>query len=230
MPLLNNLDFPVYLPHPMAQTQQVFKLSTFTIGFLLNFIILLVISFSRQLHNPRHLFWIGVSLINKFYLIQCVLELVAIVNQNRIACAMFSLNAGVGYSALLLCLSLAACDRYSAIAHYEWYQRKITNRVVVLTLVGSFLLTFVAITSPFWTGFKSPSSCTVNLTHMHCVLVWDLLLGIFSVALHIKIYIVSKATIRQYAPTLNQLPMTQRFNQENNQPGQGNFPLICSFR
>jgi len=42
---------------------------------------------------------------------------------------------------------------------------------------------------------------------------------------HIKIYIVSKAKIRQYAPTLNQLPMTRRFNQENNQPDPGNFSL-----
>ena len=39
-----------------------------------------------------------------------------------------------------------------------------------------------------------------------------------TVPLHIKSYIVSKATIRQYALTLNQLLLTQRFNQENNQP------------
>ena len=46
-----------------------------------------------------------------------------------------------------------------------------------------------------------------------------------TVALHIKIYIVSKATIRQYAPTLNQLLLTQRFNQENNQPGDNECSL-----
>ena len=40
-----------------------------------------------------------------------------------------------------------------------------------------------------------------------------------TVPLHIKIYIASKATIRHYALTLHQLLLTQRFNQENNQPG-----------
>jgi len=40
------------------------------------------------------------------------------------------------------------------------------------------------------------------------------------VALHIKIYIVTRAIIRQYAPNLNQFPLTQRFiNQENNLQG-----------
>ena len=214
-----SLDRP--LAKSMSKEQQAFKLSTFVVGFLVNAIIFLVIVFSRQLHYPRHIFWIGVSLINYFYLIQCALELVAKVNQDPVACSVYVFNAGVGYSALLLCLSLAACDRYSAIARYEWYKTKITNRAVVMALISSFSLTFAVITSPFWTGFKSASSCTVNLTHMHWVLAWDLLLGIFSVVLHVKIYIISRAIISQHAPNLNQLPMTQRFftNQENNPQG-----------
>ena len=79
-------------------------------------------------------------------------------------------HAGVGYSAQLFILSLAACDGYSAIAHYDWYKKRITNKLIILALIGSFILTFLVITSPFWTGFKSIGSGAVNLTHMQFVL------------------------------------------------------------
>ena len=87
-----------------------------------------------------------------------------------------------------------AFDRYAAIAHYDWYTKKATNRAVVLVLFGSFALTFIITASPFWTGFQSVAHCTVNLTHMHWVLVWNLLLGI---ALHIRIFFSSRAAIRK---------------------------------
>lgn len=137
--LLSRFDLPIYTAIPLSE--QAFRISNITIGFLLNIIILLVIVVSRQLHNPRHIFWVGVSLINQFYLMQCALEIVAIVYPNATICPLFVLNAGVGYSALLLCLSLAACDRYAAIAFWEWYKKRITNKVIVLVLIiPSFLL------------------------------------------------------------------------------------------
>ena len=219
--LLSRFDLPIYTAIPLSE--QAFRISNITIGFLLNIIILLVIVVSRQLHNPRHIFWVGVYLINQFYLMQCALEIVAIVYPNATICPLFVLNAGVGYSALLLCLSLAACDRYAAIAFWEWYKKRITNKVIVLVLISSFVLTFIVITSPFRTGFKSISTCTINLTHMHFVLGWDFLLGLFSVILHVKIYIVSRLAVREYAPNLNQFPLTQRFNQENKPQGNAFF-------
>ena len=224
---VNIYDWPLHT-ESFSRAQQDLRITIFVFGFVINSIILLVIIYSRQLHYPRHIFWAGVSLINHYYLIQCVVEFISRVYRSAIACNIYVFNASVGYSALLLCLSLAACDRYSAIAHYNWYKRKVTNRAVIIAMISSFFLTFVVTTSPFWTGYKSASSCTVNLTHMHWVLAWDLLLGIFSVVLHVKIYIVSRATIRQYAPQLrNLLPLTQRFiNQEINPQGINN-PL-CS--
>jgi len=223
----NIYDWPLHT-ELFSRGQQDLRITIFVFGFVINSIILLVIIYSRQLHYPRHLFWAGVSLINHYYLIQCVVEFISRVYRSAIACKIYVFNASVGYSALLLCLSLAACDRYSAIAHYNWYKRKVTNRAVIIAMISSFFLTFVVTTSPFWTGYKSASSCTVNLTHMHWVLAWDLLLGIFSVVLHVKIYIVSRATIRQYATQLsNQLPLTQRFtNQEINPQGINNPPFI----
>ena len=212
---LNNIfDMPLSTK-PIPEWQQALKISIFIFGFIAYLVIFLVIVYSRQLHFPRHIFWAGVTLINYYDLIQCVLEFVARVHHSLIACKIYVFNASVAYTSLLLCLSLAACDRYSAIAHYEWYKKRITNRVVIIAIATGFTVSFFVTTSPFWTDCKSPSKCTVNLTHMHWVLLWDVLLGIFSVALHVKIYIASRDAIRQYAPNLNQFPLTQRFVAKN---------------
>ena len=196
---LVTFDVPMNV-QPISLETQIFRLSIICVGFLLNGCLLVIFSCSRQLRFPRHLFWPAVALINFFYLIQCIIEIVAIVHQNPIACQMYVLNAGVGYSLLLLCLALTALDRYLSIAKHEWYKRRITNRVVLTVLYGSSAVTYIVITSPFWTGYKKISACTVNLTHMNCVLSWNLLLGITCVILHINIYIKSRALIRNCPP------------------------------
>ena len=113
---------------------------------------------------------------------------------------------------MLLCLTLAALDRYLAITRYEWYKRRVTVRGVVLLLSGSFGLTFIIVTSPFWTGFKSVYSCTINMTQMHWVFMWYLLLGLICVFLHGMIFVKSRTIIRQSQFNYsNQQPITQRF-------------------
>jgi len=144
---------------------------------------------------------------------ECFFEKEIVAHEESITCRIFVLFAGVDYSALLLFLFLAACDRFAAIAsHYDWYTKKVTNRAVILVLFGSFSLTFIIIASSFWTGFQSVAHFTVNLTHMHWVLVWNMLLGIACVALHIRIFFSSRAAIRMY-PNFSQQqgPITLRF-------------------
>ena len=219
--LLSRFDLPIYTAIPLSE--QAFRISNITIGFLLNIIILLVIVVSRQLHNPRHIFWVGVSLINQFYLMQCALEIVAIVYPNATICPLFVLNAEcwiLGIAPLLVsgCLRPLRCNRLLGVVQEENHEQSDCS-----CSHHSFVLTFIVITSPFRTGFKSISTCTINLTHMHFVLGWDFLLGLFSVILHVKIYIVSRLAIREYAPNLNQFPLTQRFNQENKPQGNAFF-------
>ena len=209
---LGSFDIPMNL-QPISLVTQILRLSTVGVGFFLNGILLLVFGCSRQLRSPRHLFWPAVALINFFYLTQNIIEIVAIVHKDQIACQMYVLNAGVGYSLLLLCLCLTALDRYLFIANHEWYKRRITNRVVLTALCGSSAVTYIAITSPFWaTGYKKISACTVNLTYMNCVLSWDLLLEIACLVLHINVYIRSRALIRNYPPQhLMEIPLTFQF-------------------
>ena len=196
---------------PISLAEHIFLLSTISVGFVLNCVLLVVVITLRQLRYPRHLFWCAVALINVFYLIQCVIEIVANVYKDRILCQIFVLNFGVGYSLLLQCLSLAALDRYMAIKNQEWYKRRVTNRAVIIVLCGSSTITYLAITSPYWTGNKKISTCTINLTHMNCVLSWDLLLGIIGFTFHFMIYIKSKAVIRLYPPQHNPIPVTFQF-------------------
>ena len=206
-----NFDVPMNV-QPISLATQIFRLSIIVVGFFLNGFLLVIFSCSRQLRSPRHLFWPAVAVINFFYLFQPLIEIVAIVHKNQIACQMYVLNAGVGYSLLLLCLSLAALDRYLSIAKHEWYKRRITNRVVLAVLCGSSAVTYIVITSPFWTGYKKISACTVNLTHMNIVLSWNLLLGIVCFVLHINIYIRSRALIRNCPPQhLTGIPLTYQF-------------------
>lgn len=220
------IDFDVPIDViPISFGQQVFRYSVASVGIFLNCILLIVVSSSRQLRYPRHLFWQAISIINLFYLFQCIIEIMAIEHSNRIACQFYTFNAGVGYSLLLLVLSLAAFDRYVAIAYQEWYKKKVTNRSVLIGICLMTVLTYLVITSPFWTGYKKVNKCTVNLTHMHWILVWNLLLGVWCFVLHIKIYIKSKELIHLYPIQLNRNPIVVQFQ---NTSQRVSFPVIES--
>ena len=179
--LLINFDVPMNIRF-ISLTQQIYHSILIVVGTLINFFVVFVIYYSRQLHYPRHLFWVAISLINEFSIIQTLLEIVAILYGNRVACQIFVFNAGVSYTISLTFLALAALDRYLAIGRYEWYKNKVTNRGAIYLLSFGFIVTYATITSPFWTGFKDFKNCTINLTHMHCVMIYDLLLGFLALS------------------------------------------------
>ncbi|KAK4014412.1 hypothetical protein OUZ56_026935 [Daphnia magna] len=206
-----SLDVPMNI-RPMSLTQQSYRYVIIVVGALINSLVVLVIRYSRQLHYPRHVYWGAISLINQCYLVQSILEIVAIVDHNRGACQAFVLNAGVYYTIMLTFLALAALDRYLAIARYEWYKRKVTNRATIYFLLFVYVVTHMAIISPFWTGFKTIKNCAVNVTHMHCVMIYDLLLGVLCVVLHLMIFIRSREATRQY-PNFHGAPVALRFHQ-----------------
>lgn len=182
-------------------------------GTLLNFLVIAVVRCSRQLHYPRHVFWVGISIINQCSVIQSLIELVAFVDRSRVACQLYVLNAGVYYTIFLTFLALAALDRYLAITRYEWYKNKVTNRSVIYLLSAGCFVTYTTITSPFWTGSKSIKNCTVNLTHVHSVMIYDLLLGFLCVILHIKIFLRSRKAARlQPRPNLADASIALQFH------------------
>ena len=137
--LLINLDVPMNLRF-ISLTQQIYHSILTVVGTLINFFLVFVVYFSRQLHYPRHLFWVAISLINQFSIIQTLLEIVAILHDNRVACQIFVFNAGVSYTISLTFLALAALDRYLAIARYEWYKKKVTNRGAIYLLSFGFFV------------------------------------------------------------------------------------------
>lgn len=208
--LWKTFDFP-YMRQDVTKIQERFRISVVTVGVFLNCLVVLVVSSSRQLRYPRHVFWAVISLFECLFLAECLLELAVIVNKNHLACRAFVLLASVDYSILLICLSLASFDRYLSIVRYEWYKKNVTVRGVILLLSIASFLTFVVITCPFWTGYLSIYTCTVNMAHVYWVFVWDLCLGILCVILHYTIFVESKNLIRQYKSTYRREPMTIRF-------------------
>ncbi|KAI9558810.1 hypothetical protein GHT06_015599 [Daphnia sinensis] len=213
----SSFDFPVVLQN-ITFNQELFQASLVVVGTLLNSTIVFVVSFSRQLRYPRHVFWAAISFVECIFLIQCALELTVMLNQNYLACRLYVILASVDYSILLLLLSLAAFDRYLAIVRYEWYKKSVTNRGVLFVIVIASVLTFVTITSPFWTGYKSIYTCTLNLTHVHWVLAWNLFLGMLCVVLHYKIFRKTKTLIQEYVPNYRRTSITVRFVNSSMRP------------
>ena len=222
------LDIPMSI-RPMTLGQQSYRYGIVFLGSLINFVVVFVVYYSRQLHYPRHLFWAAISLLNEFTIIQTLLEVVAIVNDDRVACQIFVLHAGVTYTTTLTFMALAALDRYLAIARYEWYKRKVTNRSAIYLLSFGFFVTYTTITSPFWTRFKNISDCTVNITHMHCLMIYDLLLGVVCVILHVMLFLRSRAYINQYPSNFLPTSIALQFlpiNPQNDIPGKFIYPSI----
>lgn len=206
----NYYDVPI-MALGVTLTQIVFRLSAVAVGILLNGVVFLVVCCSRQLRYPRHVFWAAVALVDCLFLAQCVLELAVIVNHDHLACMFNVMLAFTDYSILLLFLFLAALDRYVAIVRYERYKRSVTNSATVKLLSCASIVTFVIVTSPFWTGYRSVHTCTINLTQMYWVFAWNSLLGICCVFLHVIIFIKSRTVIRKYFPNHRQTPITLKF-------------------
>ncbi|KAI9558837.1 hypothetical protein GHT06_015626 [Daphnia sinensis] len=207
---LNVYEFPLMM-QTITATQEIYRTCIVAVGLFLNCVVILVVTSSQQLRYPRHIFWAAISLFECLFLVQCALELAVIVNQDRLACPVFVLMCSADYSLLLLCLLLAAFDRYLSIVRYEWYKKNVTVRNVIILISITSALTLVIVTIPFWTGYLSIYTYTLNLTHLHCVLAWDLFLGTVCVVLHFKIFVETKTVIRQYLPCYRHTPITVRF-------------------
>ncbi|XP_046458853.1 uncharacterized protein LOC124205458 [Daphnia pulex] len=217
------MDFSLLSPK-FSFSQRIFQSSLIIIGLLLNGVVFLVVSLSRQLHYPRHIFWAAIAFFECIFLVQCQLELMVVVNHDRLACQPYVVLASVDYSVLLIYHSMATLDRYLAIARYEWYKESVTNcGVLVLIALASFL-TFVITTIPFWTGYLSVYTCSLHLAHLHWVLAWDLFLGIVCVILHLKIFVKSKSLIQHYMPNYRQESVTVKFvNHSSNRQSSANY-------
>ncbi|EFX83638.1 hypothetical protein DAPPUDRAFT_100265 [Daphnia pulex] len=209
--LFASLDVPVY-PRRMSLKSQSVRIAVVVVGALINLFIALVIGFSRQLHYPRHLYWVAISMVNQFCLIQAIVHMLTYSSHdNKVVCQIFVLNAGVYYTIILSFLTLAALDRYLAIARYEWYKKKVTNRGTISLLSFVCIVTYMVVTSPFWTGYKNIQDCKINLTHVHAYLIYDLLLGILCTILHAMIFVRSRKIIKEQPPNFLQTSIALQF-------------------
>lgn len=189
-------DIPLGLPSA-SSGHAAFRYAFAGASFAVNATVIVVISCSRQLHLPRHVFWAGISLVILFCTAQWVVEL-HIGHAPSDLCAVYELSIGVWYPALLLFLSLAGLDRYLAMRHYNWYRRKMSNRKAILSMAVTFVLNAVVVDLPYWTNLKSLDRCAANATHVGLIFAWNMLLGVVNMILQARIFSESRRAIRMY--------------------------------
>jgi hypothetical protein len=207
---LGKYDYLV-MEQDVSAAQLLFRTSVICVGILLNCVVLFVVTFSRQLHYPRHIFWAAISIFECLFLVDMALELVTVLRRDYLVCRFVVLFYPVDYSILLICMSLAALDRYLSIVRYEWYQANVTNRGAIVSITIAVGITFIIFTSPFWTGYRSIYTCTTSIIHGVWSFTWNLFLGIVCLVLHFKIFIETKTLIRLYVPKYRRKPVTVKF-------------------
>jgi hypothetical protein len=211
---LGKYDYLV-MEQNITAVQTSFRTSVICVGILLNCVVLFVVTFSRQLHYPRHIFWAAISIFECLFLVDNAFELVTVHKHDYLACRFVVLFYPVDYSILLICMSLAALDRYLSIVRFEWYQANVTNRGVILSIAIAVGITYIIFTSPFWTGYRSIFTCTTTIIHSVWAFTWNLFLGIVCVVLHFKIFVETKTLIRQYVPKYRRKPVTVKFENKS---------------
>jgi 5-hydroxytryptamine receptor 1 len=230
---LSKYDFSI-MEQNFTAAQTSFRTSVIGVGILLNCVVIFVVTFSRQLYYPRHIFWAAISIFECLFLVDNAFELVTVHKHDYLACRFVVLFYPVDYSILLICMSLAALDRYLSIVRFEWYQANVTNRGAIVSITIAVGITFVVFTSPFWTGFKSLNTCTTSMIHSLWVYSWNLFLGIVCLVLHLKIFIETKTLIRHYVPKYRRKPVTVKFEnksfiRQSSNISSGNFFIIVCF-
>jgi hypothetical protein len=191
----------IVMGHSITLAQHFYRTLVFSVGMVANYMVVMVTSISRQFrHQPRHIFWAAISLFEFIFIVNSILESITVQYHDELACRFWIVLYPVDGNALMLCHFLATIDRYLSIVRYEWYKDKVTNRRVVGLISFAFVVSFVVITSPFWTGYKSIYNCTINLTHLLIVQTWNFLLALVCVTLHFKIFYETKTLVQYYLP------------------------------
>ncbi|KAK4010967.1 adenosine receptor A2b-like [Daphnia magna] len=218
---LNLLEYQI-MEQNFSITQEFYRTLIIAVGILLNCTVVLVVSSSRQLRYPRHIFWVAISFFECLFLLEYALELTVVLYRDQQLCQILVLLYPMDYSILLQCLLLAAIDRYVSIIRYEWYKKTVTIQMVMTIISVMAILTFGIFTSPFWMGYRSIYACTLNLSNLNLVLSWDVVLGLICVILHVLIFVESRAVIRQYLPSYRKPSVTVRFINSSVRPSNFN--------
>lgn len=192
----------------------VIRMIAIVFGLPIHILVAAVILRTRQLHNPRNTFWLGVIACHAATLLMGIYEILTTVNRRTskddVFCRIYSLLVGFPYTSLLVSLLLATADRWIAISHPLYHRKHITVFKVILCLVTSWILVLVTLTSPYWSGKVQLPVCSVHPD----VMVWVTLSHFAIVVLIIVTQVLVYLRARQYFKFKAHHP-----NLDNNQSG-----------
>ena len=144
----NLTDMPVF---HMRTFQQINRLGCVVVGLPLNLLVIAVVCRSKQLWSSRNISWLAVTFFNLLALVQSIVELCMFQLYKRndgshlILCQIYSVLIGCPFALLLTGLTLAAIERYLALAHRHFHEKYATSRVTSCI----FVFTIFLVTSKF---------------------------------------------------------------------------------
>lgn len=169
-----------------------------TLSVAVNVVVVTVVSCSRQLHEPRHVYWAGISFSVLLYTGDWLIKAFIDSEADYAACTIYKLTICVSYPSLLSFLFLAGLDRYLAIKHYDWYKRRMTNEKAIASMLAALLLTCLVFDLPYFIGSIDMTDCFYDVTHALCFVGWSAVLGIVNVVMQVRVFVVSRRVIRYY--------------------------------
>ena len=166
-----------------------------SIGIPLNLFVAGVIIVKRNLHKPRHIFWLGVTFSNLFALAVSLNELfVRLVPDNKLTCWTFVLLVGTPYATLLFNLLLGLMDRYVAITYPIVHKNHVTvGRILTVQFLGFLFISVLFKLSYFLDGSLVNISCRQHQPHGKIIVFTLTTLILLCLVTQIVVYVKTRA-------------------------------------
>ena len=161
------------------------------IGIPVNIIGAVILILSRRLHKVRNALWLGIIACNLMSLFMALIELVAVLGTNELACMIYSCLVVKPNIVHLIYVLMATADRYVYMSRPLVHKKYLNVKLVNLTQVMVMVFSFIFLMSPYWTGLV-PIRCGLDQR----VNKWLPLIGFFliiaCIAAQIAVYLQAR--------------------------------------
>ncbi len=125
------------------------------LGIPINLLVAGAIIFQERLHSPRNIIWLGVGFSNVLFLLGFVLDVAYARSEGSAPWQIFfEMSSGLPIASLVLNLHLSLLNRYVMLHYPLWYKQNVTNSLIVIGQLSSFLLLFLILKGRY---FFNPS-------------------------------------------------------------------------
>ncbi len=166
---LNTLMNPAYYMDDYLSTGYA---TLAALGVPVNLLVAGPIIFLKRLHSPRNIVWLGVGFSNILFLLSFLLEVAYARSEGSAPWQIyFEILSGLPNASLVLNLHLSLLNRYVMLHYPLWYKQNVTNSLIVIGQLCSFLFLFLILKGRFF--FNPPKlQKEFSLDKLMSSLVW----------------------------------------------------------